>query len=128
MVVTETIQIFVHRGFNSQFLSVWKTIKAEIQLRVDSDDSVEEILITGHSLGGSLAALCAKETAEFASQLNKKINLEVITFGAPRVGDSCFATCIEKCQEKQQIQCFQRLCLGPISIFIDLDFDPAINY
>ena len=83
----------------------------------DSDDSLEDILITGHSLGGSLATLCAKETAEFASQSNKRINVEVITFGAPRVGDSSFATCIDQCQEKQQIQCFQRLCLGTVSIF-----------
>ena len=111
--LTKIIKINVHRGFNKQFLAVWKKIKTEIELRFESDDSVEEILITGHSLGGSLATLCAKETAEFASQFHKKIKVEVITFGAPRVGDSCFATKIEKCQEEQQIQCFQRLCLGP---------------
>ena len=64
----------------------------------------EEILITGHSLGGSLATLCARETAQEALQLKKRINVEVITFGAPRVGDISFATCINECQEKQEIQ------------------------
>ena len=109
-------KIHVHRGFNKQFRSAWDEIKTEIQLRSESIDSFEEILITGHSLGGSLATLCAKETAEFATKLNKNINVEVITFGAPRVGDSSFASCIGNCQENHQIQRFQRLCLGFVSI------------
>ena len=110
-------KIHVHRGFNKQFRSAWDEIKTEIQLKCDSDDLFEEVLVTGHSLGGSLATLCAKETAEFTKELNKKINVEVITFGAPRVGDSSFATCINRCQENKQIQRFQRLCLGIVSFF-----------
>ena len=109
-------KVHVHRGFNKQFRSAWEEIKTEIQLKCDSDDSFEEVLVTGHSLGGSLATLCAKETAEFTKELNKKINVEVITFGAPRVGDSSFATCIHRCQENHQIQRFQRLCLGIVSL------------
>ena len=110
------MKVHVHRGFNKQFRSVWDEIKTQIQLKCDSDELFEEVLVTGHSLGGSLATLCAKETAEFTKELKKKINVEVITFGAPRVGDSSFATCIHRCQENQLIQRFQRLCLGIVSV------------
>lgn len=120
-------KVHVHRGFNKQFRSAWDEIKTEIQLKCDSDDLFEEVLVTGHSLGGSLATLCAKETAEFTKELKKKVNVEVITFGAPRVGDSSFATCIHRCQENQLIGRFQRLCLGIVSFssFRVSLFDPS---
>ncbi|KNC84847.1 hypothetical protein SARC_02958 [Sphaeroforma arctica JP610] len=45
--------------------------------------------ITGHSLGGALATLCAFELAqEFATS---ELELTVYTFGSPRVGNSRFA-------------------------------------
>ena len=77
-----------------------------------NNDNIEEIIVTGHSLGGSLATLCSKEVAKFSGQCDKKINLEVITFGASCVGDSVFASSIEDCLEKQYIQRFHRLTLG----------------
>merc|ERR1712176_52802 len=45
-------------------------------------------------------------------ELKKRVNVEVITFGAPRVGDSSLATCMHRCQEDHLIQRFQRLCLA----------------
>ena len=75
---------------------------------------MERILVTGHSLGGALAILCAKKIAK----LNKSIKVDVITLGAPRVGDASFATSIKRCLETQQIQQFQRLCLGIVSLHL----------
>ncbi len=46
----------------------------------------ENLIITGHSLGGALAILCAKDLSR------KKINCKItcVSFGAPRVGNSAF--------------------------------------
>ena len=108
------VKIRIHRGFNKQFKSAWDEIEAAIQLKYESSNSLERILVTGHSLGGALAILCAKKIAK----LNKSIKVDVITLGAPRVGDESFAASIKRCLETQQIQQFQRLCLGIVSLHL----------
>lgn len=47
-----------------------------------------KICLTGHSLGGALATLAAYRLRE----QNSSISYSVYTFGAPRVGDSAFAS------------------------------------
>ena len=118
------VKIHVHRGFNKQFQAAWDEIEAVIQFKCGSTDSLNRILVTGHSLGGSLAILCAKKIAEST----KSINVDVITFGAPRVGDSSFATSMKKCLENRRIKRFQHLYLGIISIhsFIWIQSDRAM--
>lgn len=70
----------VHTGFRDAFESVWSQMKdRNVVLK-------PPLFITGHSLGGALAALA---TARCRSQ-----NIPVVatyTFGAPRVGSESFA-------------------------------------
>jgi triacylglycerol lipase len=70
----------VHRGFSEALYLVWDDI-IKILGRVQT--KAQPIWITGHSLGGALAALAA---AHFALVLDKPIR-GVYTFGQPRVGD-----------------------------------------
>lgn len=75
----------VHRGFLRAYCSVDMAIKA----RLVSLPSLKPIFITGHSLGGALATLCARSLAEdplFSNQLHS-----VYTFGQPRVGNGKFS-------------------------------------
>ena len=65
----------VHRGFHSAFLSVRKQMD-----RLLEDESDLPVYITGHSLGGALAALATWYTS--AHRL-----AACYTFGAPRVGN-----------------------------------------
>lgn len=70
----------VHRGFSEALYLVWGDI---IQILGRVQTKAQPIWITGHSLGGALAALAA---AHFALVLDKPIR-GVYTFGQPRVGD-----------------------------------------
>lgn len=81
----------VHRGF----LGAYSSVHDEIVGKLRALHPVEEgsarifetrIVVTGHSLGGALAMLCAKALAELC------LNVEaVITFGQPRVGNKAFS-------------------------------------
>lgn len=49
------------------------------------------ILVTGHSLGGAIATLCAVDIAYRLPELADKIDLHCYTFGCPRTGNRAFA-------------------------------------
>ena len=49
-----------------------------------------EILITGHSLGGGLANLCAIDMIFNKIKPNENTHIKVVTFGAPKVGNYDF--------------------------------------
>ena len=81
----------VHRGF----WTIYNDIKAQtisaIQKGV-ADHMVREIVLTGHSMGGSIVyLLCMDLFAEHQEWLKGlNINIKVVTFGAPRTGDAAF--------------------------------------
>lgn len=68
----------VHEGF----IAAFRTVRYDIR---DLVPAGTRVTITGHSLGGALATLCAMEL------FGRNAIQRVITFGAPRVGDSSFA-------------------------------------
>jgi len=70
----------VHRGFWNAFKNISDEID-EVNCKLDT------IYITGHSLGGALATLCA---IHFVFNLGIKPK-GIYTFGSPRVGDKEFA-------------------------------------
>jgi len=47
-----------------------------------------QVFITGHSLGGALATLAARQ---ILATINPNVSLYLYTFGSPRVGNNCFA-------------------------------------
>ncbi|CAG5076455.1 Oidioi.mRNA.OKI2018_I69.PAR.g8464.t1.cds [Oikopleura dioica] len=81
----EDTEARVHAGFYNQFLALKPKIRNRVEL-VLNETSVDEILITGHSLGGAVAAMFGAYLAvEFEDQ-----NFRVITFGCPKPGNSDF--------------------------------------
>lgn len=80
----------VHRGFLEDFDALNVAVVSQVKTSLQTFARVSpqpKIYITGHSLGGALAILCA---LEFARQ--KLPVAAVITFGQPRVGNKAFAT------------------------------------
>jgi triacylglycerol lipase len=71
----------IHSGFRAALDAVWDDVK-EVLTRVPTS----RIILTGHSLGGALAALCAER---MESDLGLK-PIAVYTFGMPRVGTTDF--------------------------------------
>lgn len=71
-------QLRVHRGFFAALESVRQELKASI-----AQTHCRRVWLTGHSLGGALAMLCARAWEEAVAG--------VYTFGQPRAGDAAFA-------------------------------------
>lgn len=81
--------VYVHQGF----LDSAKLLHAEVYDAVQASIArhpTYDIILTGHSLGGSLAVLMGLELEFSGVHVSK-----VVTFGQPRIGNSAFATCVE---------------------------------
>lgn len=98
----------VHRGFHSSYLSVRDDLLTTVGqrlVRASLEQRSLRIYLTGHSLGGALATLCALDfsvalresmrwdTQEIAVLAARSAGtLSLYTFGAPRPGNSAFRT------------------------------------
>jgi triacylglycerol lipase len=78
----------VHDGFETGVNSVWNTISTT--LGAGGPAAADKLFITGHSLGGALAAATALRLAK-----DRVVDLDrilgVYTFGMPRTGNDIFA-------------------------------------
>ena len=84
----------VHSGFLSQYLAIKDELFSKTSAFI-SKYNPAKILITGHSLGGALASLCAVDFSQsLDSDQSKKIRC--VTFGAPKPGDSKFCSVFRK--------------------------------
>jgi hypothetical protein len=72
-------EISVHRGFGKKYESYAECLSGTVECALTY--GIEEILVTGHSLGGALASL----TALHLKSLNFGIPIKLITVGSPRV-------------------------------------------
>ena len=87
----------VHRGFNDYIrtalfqkpLEAFQGMTAGERIALElRQHPAEKLYLTGHSLGGAAATLAA---ARFADMGVAPDQLQVVTFGAPAVGDKAFA-------------------------------------
>ncbi len=76
----------VHAGFKN----AWASIAAQVLAAIPATN-ISKVFITGHSLGGALAVLCARSFA-----LNKMPFERLVTFGQPRVFDAPGASLCDK--------------------------------
>lgn len=83
----------VHKGFYDALRVVWSGGQALPRRLVDRGGRT--VWITGHSLGGALAELCAAR-ASFDPAITSIPIQGVYTFGQPRVGDDAFATLLHQ--------------------------------
>ncbi|XP_020103422.1 lipase-like isoform X2 [Ananas comosus] len=83
----------VHRGFYSAYHNT--TIRPAVISAVEKirrSYGHIKIMVTGHSMGGALASFCALDLI-----VNEGIrNVELMTFGQPRVGNAAFASFFSK--------------------------------
>ena len=106
-------EIDVHKGIQKQYIAVSKEVRATCKVNhlkmtsrilkkrfkelveVFEDKKALEIIVTGHSLGGALAVLCALDFRlnpflNDEKTMERSKSIKVITFGAPKVGDDEF--------------------------------------
>jgi len=77
----------VHRGFYNAYKGVRTQIQEAIKTVISKVPKVNQIYVTGHSLGGALAAICSLDLVE--SKFNLPVT--VYSFGEPRVGNKAFS-------------------------------------
>lgn len=79
----------VHGGFLSQYNSLKEVLNREMS-HFNCD---VKLIVTGHSLGGALACICAHDFIQ--NTMRQKANIQLVTFGCPRPGNRVFKTDIE---------------------------------
>ena len=94
------IECEVHKGF----LYIFYRLKSEIELIIDvHKDSCNEIIFTGHSLGGAISKIAA-----LYFKLKKDINSTCITFACPLLGPNSFGIQFNKNIPKSFTLCCQK--------------------
>lgn len=73
----------VHTGFDTLYATMRDNVYAALE---GAFPNAERVFVTGHSLGGALATLCAMDLAS-----NTKHKVICYTYGSPRVGNVRFA-------------------------------------
>ncbi|MFX0116099.1 MAG: lipase family protein [Candidatus Hodarchaeota archaeon] len=82
----------VHSGFLKAYRSVRSTMHEKVLEYVSGRPNDAKVFVTGHSLGGALATLCALDLQEMFIKKNlDEIPITIYTFGSPRVGTKRFA-------------------------------------
>jgi triacylglycerol lipase len=88
---------WTHRGISA----VYESARDVVLSALSGLPEGKPLYITGHSLGGALAVLCAIDVAAHSRFAHPR----VYTFGAPRVGDPAFAKAFAS-----KIACSHRVC------------------
>ncbi|GIL75751.1 hypothetical protein Vretimale_15289 [Volvox reticuliferus] len=79
---------WTHGGFNEEVLEWIRGYRAQ--------HPHGKIMVTGHSLGGAHAVLCALDVVRMLGKYLPYSHLMCYTYGAPRVGDHAFASLYNK--------------------------------
>lgn len=102
-------QVLAHHRFLDTYQAVQAGVRQYVQTQLRSGSPPSAIQVTGHSLGGALANLCALDLAAFLGATAPTPQL--MTFGCPFVGDQAFATLLNT--------------LSPNSQRFELSWDPV---
>ena len=90
--VSESSAATCHLGFLAQYLGVCDGVRRAVAEELSKAKSPKTLLVTGHSLGGGIAAMAACELARLPEARDAHVSL--ITFGSPRAGNLRFARCV----------------------------------
>jgi hypothetical protein len=83
----------VHAGYSEAYARIKGDIEDAVRREMDTTATAKtKIVICGHSLGGALATLCA---ASLAKEYGGECEIECVTFGQPRVGDTEFCESLD---------------------------------
>lgn len=83
-------EVYVHKGFFSQFVEFEQEIKSRVSYYVKNTlfDSPIKVTCIGHSLGGALASLTS---LAIKKMFGDRVHVTCSTFGSPRVGNHAFS-------------------------------------
>ncbi|KAI7844547.1 hypothetical protein COHA_001905 [Chlorella ohadii] len=84
---------YTANGFNERLLSRLESIlfRCTSERAESGNERPVNVYVTGHSLGGALASLCAFDIKKRCPCAEYLVNVRCYTFGAPRVGNRAWA-------------------------------------
>ena len=113
----------VHEGFQLASIGLWEQLEPILtDIMKNNKKQYNEIIFTGHSLGGGTAELCALQyavnavdgggggPASASATTGLEENMEVVTFAGPMIGDSNFASYMN-----EKVSTLSSLLLSPNS-------------
>lgn len=108
----------MHSGFVNAYNSLQQNVydyfqQENINGHLGSDS---QIILTGHSLGGALATVCAYDIFTFKEKY--KVNISVITFGAPRVCNLASSLILNEMyweRSTRVVNCMDPITLTPLT-------------
>ena len=81
----------LHRGFLDALDNLWEPFFAAVDAAIKAGSEERPVWVTGHSLGGALALLAAWRLQRQFIQVH-----EIVTFGAPMIGNDIAARAFEQ--------------------------------
>jgi hypothetical protein len=79
----------VHGGFLRSLDSLWGSVSVEVARQLQRSPADALVMVTGHSKGGGIAPLAVRRLV--SSGIVDAAKIKVVTFAAPKSGDSAFA-------------------------------------
>jgi hypothetical protein len=79
----------IHSGFWDFYQGIKIPAAAGIEQGLNDND-VEELVITGHSMGGAISYLLMLDILSSTMPIPSNVKLKIVVFGAPRLGDLAF--------------------------------------
>ncbi|KAI3613087.1 putative triacylglycerol lipase [Moniliophthora roreri] len=81
----------VHAGFWALYKGIRPFLLDSIREGLDKHEEVNELVVTGHSMGGAMSYLLMFELLQPNDIVSSEMSLKLVVFGAPRVGDTRLA-------------------------------------
>ncbi|HEY5262236.1 MAG TPA: hypothetical protein VIJ33_09000 [Solirubrobacteraceae bacterium] len=89
--------VWVHKNFSETYQSVKASVRQTVQSLFDANPNLTKLYVTGHSLGGALASICALDIATALCPSDPKVpRPRLYTYASPFVGDQAFATMVNQ--------------------------------
>ena len=95
--VDKSSAALVHQGFQRAYLSVRDAVLTWLLDATGRTTTQHVVRCVGHSLGGALATVCAYDLLHTAAPWADTASVQLVTFGAPRVGNARFVAGLEGC-------------------------------
>ncbi|XP_027338671.1 lipase-like PAD4 [Abrus precatorius] len=113
--------VMVHAAMLNLFSSIFKPFQNQM-LAMIGNTNTKSFVITGHSIGGATASLCALWLLSYLQHISSSVSVLCITFGSPLLGNVSFAHAILNqrwggnfCHLVSKHDIMPRLLLAPIT-------------
>ncbi|KAJ7945119.1 Lipase-like PAD4 [Quillaja saponaria] len=119
----DEVPMMVHGGMLHLFLSIFNSSSFQHQMLATMEHT-KSVVITGHSMGGTTASLCALWLLSYLQSISSSMSVICITFGSPLLGNESLSRAIVRerwggnfCHVVSKHDIMPRLLFAPVETF-----------